>query len=79
MTVEIAGPAAGDDLAVALPAWTRLRRTMRHRSLLAGVIIVAVIVILVLAAPLLTSASPVTQNPLETFLKPSRSMVHIGG
>jgi ABC-type dipeptide/oligopeptide/nickel transport system permease subunit len=71
MTVEIAGPPLGDDLAVALPAWTRLRRAMRHRSLLAGVIIVAVLVILVLAAPVLTSASPVTQVPAETFLKPS--------
>jgi ABC-type dipeptide/oligopeptide/nickel transport system permease subunit len=73
MTVSIAGPPLGDDLAVALPAWTRLRRAMRHRSLLAGVIIVAVIVIAILAAPLLTSASPVTQYPAETFLKPSGS------
>jgi ABC-type dipeptide/oligopeptide/nickel transport system permease subunit len=73
MTVEIAGPAAGDNLAAALPAWTRLRRALRHNSLLSGTIIVAVIVILVLAAPLLTSANPVTQHPMETFLKPSGS------
>ena len=73
MTVSIAGPPLGDDLAVALPAWARLGRAMRHRSLLAGVIVVAVIVIAILAAPLLTSASPVTQYPAETFLKPSGS------
>jgi ABC-type dipeptide/oligopeptide/nickel transport system permease subunit len=73
MTVDLAGPSAGDGLIAALPAWTRLRRAFRHRSLLIGSIIVAVILILILAAPLLTSASPITQHPMETFLKPSAS------
>ena len=71
MTVEIAGQATADGLTVALSARTRVRQAMRHKSLLAGVIIVVVIVALVLAAPLLTSVNPDTQNPAQTFLPPS--------
>jgi len=43
----------------------------RHRSLLAGTVICVVLVLLVLAAPLLTSANPDTQNPLAAFAPPS--------
>ena len=71
MTVEIVGQPTGDGLAIALPARARLRQAMRHRSLRAGVIIVAVIVLLVAAASLLTSASPTAQHPLQTFRPPS--------
>jgi ABC-type dipeptide/oligopeptide/nickel transport system permease subunit len=71
MTVEITGQPAADGLAVALPARTRVRQAMRHRSLRAGVIIVVVIVALVLATPLLTSVSPDTQNPAQIFQPPS--------
>jgi ABC-type dipeptide/oligopeptide/nickel transport system permease subunit len=71
MTVEIAEQATGDGLAVAMSARARVRQAMRHNSLRIGVIIVIVIVALVLAAPLLTSVNPDTQNPAQTFLPPS--------
>ena len=71
MTLEIAEQPASDGLAAALSARARLRQAMRHRSLLAGTIVIAVIVVVVAVAPLLTSASPTAQNPLQTFQPPS--------
>jgi ABC-type dipeptide/oligopeptide/nickel transport system permease subunit len=57
-----------------LPAPSLRRRVMqafRHRSLLAGTVICLVLVVLVLAAPLLTSADPNLQDPLSAFAEPS--------
>ena len=47
------------------------RRWYRQPSLMAGIIIIAVIVIAALAAPLLTSYNPTTQNLTESLLGPS--------
>jgi peptide/nickel transport system permease protein len=52
-------------------------RALRHRSLLAGVIVVAAIVALVLATPLLTSLSPTAQDSTAIFQPPSAA--HIMG
>jgi ABC-type dipeptide/oligopeptide/nickel transport system permease subunit len=49
----------------------RIARMRRHPSLVAGIVICAVIVILVLAAPLLVSAGPNVQHPLDVFAAPS--------
>jgi ABC-type dipeptide/oligopeptide/nickel transport system permease subunit len=57
-----------------LPAPSLRRRVMQafsHRSLLAGTVICLVLVVLVLAAPLLTSADPNLQDPLSAFAEPS--------
>jgi ABC-type dipeptide/oligopeptide/nickel transport system permease subunit len=48
-----------------------LRRALRHRSLLAGVVICVVLILLILATPLLTSLDPDNQDPLATFAPPS--------
>jgi ABC-type dipeptide/oligopeptide/nickel transport system permease subunit len=50
---------------------SRLRRAFRHRSLFLGTIVCAVLVGLVAAAPLITSADPNLQNAMRTFLPPS--------
>jgi ABC-type dipeptide/oligopeptide/nickel transport system permease subunit len=44
---------------------------LRHRSLAAGLLIACVIVLLVAAAPLLTSADPNLQDPTQSFAPPS--------
>lgn len=44
---------------------------LRHRSLAAGLMIAAVIVLMVVAAPLLTSADPTLQDPTQSFAPPS--------
>ncbi len=49
----------------------RLRRAFRHRSLLVGTVLCAVLVALVTAAPLVTSSDPNLQNAMRTFLPPS--------
>ena len=49
----------------------RLRRALRHRSLLVGLVILVLLVVAVLAAPLLTSADPNNQDPLAAFAAPS--------
>jgi len=54
-----------------VPLHVRLRRALKHHSLLAGVLIITIIIALVAAAPLLTSIQPGEQNPGETFLSPS--------
>src|SRR5579862_4385964 len=71
MTVDAAQATGDDALALAQPTQLRLRQAMRHNSLRSGVVLVAVIVLLVLCAPLLTSASPTLQHPAQTFLPPS--------
>ena len=44
---------------------------LRHRSLLAGLLIAGMIVLLVAAAPLLTAADPNLQDPMQAFAPPS--------
>jgi ABC-type dipeptide/oligopeptide/nickel transport system permease subunit len=51
----------------------RLRRAFHHRSLAIGVFICVVVVAMVVAAPLLTSASPTLQHPTSVFDAPSAS------
>ncbi|MWB77631.1 ABC transporter permease subunit [Pseudooceanicola sp. 216_PA32_1] len=46
-------------------------RAFRHRSLLAGTVICAILILLVAAAPLLTSADPNKQSPMTIFQPPS--------
>ncbi|MCQ8783093.1 ABC transporter permease [Mangrovibrevibacter kandeliae] len=48
-----------------------LLRALRHRSLSVGLLICTVLVLLVLAAPLLTSLDPNAQDPMATFSPPS--------
>lgn len=71
MTVDAAQTTGDDALALGQPTQLRLRQAMRHNSLRSGAVLVAVIVLLVLCAPLLTSASPTLQHPAQTFLPPS--------
>jgi ABC-type dipeptide/oligopeptide/nickel transport system permease subunit len=66
----IAADMAADTATPAPSRRSRLRRALRHPSLLAGTVICLVLVILVLAAPLLTSADPDTQNPVAAFAAP---------
>jgi ABC-type dipeptide/oligopeptide/nickel transport system permease subunit len=54
-----------------MPRWRRVMRALRHRSLALGILIVAVLMVLVIAAPLLTSIDPNTQDPMATFVPPS--------
>lgn len=46
-------------------------RLLRHRSLAAGLLISGIIVLMILAAPLLTSADPNSQDPMLSFAPPS--------
>ena len=48
-----------------------LRETLRHRSLVAGLAITALLLVLIAAAPLLTSADPNLQDPMASFAPPS--------
>ncbi|MFC4671570.1 ABC transporter permease [Seohaeicola nanhaiensis] len=50
--------------------WNRLRRAYRHRALAIGTLICTVLVVLVAAAPLLTSADPNLQRAMMTFQPP---------
>ncbi len=59
-----------DSLPSQLPMGVRLRRALRHRSLLLGLILVVVIVLLVALAPLLATRDPNLQDPAATFVKP---------
>lgn len=55
-----------------LPSKTRRRaRALTHPSLLIGLVICAILVLLVAAAPLLTKIDPDAQDPLATFSPPS--------
>jgi ABC-type dipeptide/oligopeptide/nickel transport system permease subunit len=49
----------------------RLRRALRHRSLMIGVAIVTVTVLMVVLAPVIASQDPNRQDPASTFLPPS--------
>jgi ABC-type dipeptide/oligopeptide/nickel transport system permease subunit len=48
-----------------------LRRALGHRSLRAGVVISAIVVLLVGIGPLVIGADPVAQDPLASFAEPS--------
>jgi len=54
-----------------MPRWRRIMRALRHRSLALGLLIVAVLAVLVIAAPLLTSIDPNAQDPMATFVPPT--------
>lgn len=49
----------------------RLADTLRHRSLVAGLAMTAVLLLVIAAAPLLTSADPNLQDPMASFAPPS--------
>jgi ABC-type dipeptide/oligopeptide/nickel transport system permease subunit len=55
----------------AAPRNAALRHALGHRSLMLGVGIVAVVVLLVLLAPLIATHDPNAQDPSTTFLPPS--------
>jgi ABC-type dipeptide/oligopeptide/nickel transport system permease subunit len=77
MQPDIAPLAAGGDAPVAeviSPAPSLRHRVLQafsHRSLLAGTVICFVLVVVVLAAPLFTSADPNLQDPFSAFAQPS--------
>ena len=60
-----------DDLAPPLPWHAGVRDALRHRSLAAGCVITAVLLLMLLAAPWLTSASPTVPDPALSFAEPS--------
>ena len=60
-----------DDVVHAAASHDFLRRAVRHRSLLTGVVICAVLALLLVAAPVLTSVNPDVQDPMGTFAAPS--------
>jgi ABC-type dipeptide/oligopeptide/nickel transport system permease subunit len=64
---------AGDDRAAPLGVRTRMSRFLRHPSLVVGAVLAIVVVVLVLAAPLITSTSPTAQDVLARFQGPSRA------
>ena len=59
-----------DDIAPKQPWHAGLRNALRHRSLLAGSIICAVLLFLLAAAPLLTGANPTANDPMASFAEP---------
>lgn len=69
-TISSSGDSA-QGLAPRPSVWKRLRRAYRHRSLMIGTVICAVLVALVTAAPLLTDADPNLQRAMMTFRPPS--------
>lgn len=69
--------AALEGIVKAVPAHDFLRRALRHRSLLTGLVICAVLAAMLLAAPALSTLSPDAQDPLATFAAPSAA--HIMG
>jgi peptide/nickel transport system permease protein len=48
-----------------------LIRALQHRSLAAGLAILLILIVLLIAAPLLTSADPYVQDPMLTFAPPT--------
>ncbi len=58
-------------LAPATSLGFRLRRALRHKSLLVGLVIIAAIVIMIAAPPLLTSYKPDAQDANAVFAHPS--------
>src|ERR1700704_246369 len=71
LATETPGTPPVDALLPTRSRHTRLRQAFGHRGLLAGTVICLVLVALVLAAPLLTSADPNVQDPLSAFAQPS--------
>jgi len=67
----IAVPADEDVLAPPPPRFAALTRALRHPSLFAGAVIVAVVLFIVLVVPLFTPLSPDAQDPLASFAPPS--------
>lgn len=65
------GAIAEEEILPPVPLRVSLLRSLRHRSLLSGLIICAVICLMVAAAPLLTSYDPTAQNPNAVFAQPS--------
>ncbi len=49
----------------------RLPDVLRHRSLVAGLVITAALLLVIAAAPLLTTADPSLQDPMASFAPPS--------
>ena len=49
----------------------RVPQMLRHRSLLAGLAITAILLAVIAAAPLLTAADPTLQDPVASFAPPS--------
>ncbi|HEY3717136.1 MAG TPA: ABC transporter permease [Jatrophihabitantaceae bacterium] len=73
LPVEAFGVDAGEIAVVPLALRTRLIRSLRHPSLAVGAVLAIVVVALVLAAPLLTSTSPIAQDVMARFESPSMS------
>ena len=74
MSRDARSPAAGADIAASDATTPRHGwglDVFRHRSLAAGLLIAGIIVLLVAAAPLLTSADPTLQDPTQSFAPPS--------
>ena len=61
---------ADDELTAVGSRVLRVRRALKHRSLLVGVVLVLAIVALVAAAPLIASYGPNAQHPSATFVEP---------
>src|SRR4051812_3109944 len=64
---------AGDIVVVPMSFRKRFLRSMHHPSLVVGAALAIFVVALVLAAPLLTSTSPIAQDVLARFESPSSS------
>lgn len=62
-----------DDVIHAATSHDFLRRALRHRSLMAGVVICAILALLLILAPAFATLNPDTQDPLATFAAPSTS------
>jgi ABC-type dipeptide/oligopeptide/nickel transport system permease subunit len=70
-TIPVDQADALDGVAHAAPAHDFLRRALRHRSLVAGLVVCTALALLLLGAPLLANLNPDTQDPLATFAPPS--------
>ncbi|WP_454857999.1 ABC transporter permease [Rhizobium binxianense] len=60
-----------DGIAVRPKRWRAVLRALRHRSLGTGLFICLVLVVMVAAAPLLTSVNPDVQDAMATFSPPT--------
>ena len=67
----LAAKQSTDTITPKISNWRAVLQAMRHRSLAAGSIICAVLVLLIAAAPWLTSIDPNAQDPMITFAPPS--------
>ena len=67
----IAVPADEQMLAPLPSRFAPLTRALRHPSLLAGAVIVAVVLLVVIVVPLFTALNPDAQDPLASFAPPS--------